>query len=134
MCQIHHKKLWNDIIFQIFIVWFKSLNHDLNHWFKSCYLNQSTLVGTHYEERYTALTVKHPPSQIVWGARMTAGLYFLPPWTTMNGEKYDNLLKSKFELHMRVHNCDIFKHDGAPCHQSKIVKNFEKQKCSQRLE
>ena len=37
----------------------------------------------------------------------TAGLYFLPPGTTMNDEKYMNLLKSKLELHMTVHNCQI---------------------------
>jgi len=46
----------------------------------------------------------------------------------MNGEKYVNLLKSKVELHMRVHNCDIFIHDGAPCHRSKVVKNFLQKK------
>jgi len=66
--------------------------------------------------------------------RGTAGLYFLPPGITMNGEKYVNLLKSKLELHMRVHNCDIFMHDGAPCHRSKVVKNFLEQKRIQRLE
>ena len=52
----------------------------------------------------------------------------------MNGERYVNLLKSKLELHMRVHNCDIFMHDGAPCHQNKVVKNFVEQKPIQRLQ
>ena len=42
----------------------------------------------------------------------------------MNGVKYVSLLKSKLELYMRVHNFDIFIHDGAPCHRSKVVKNL----------
>ena len=72
-----------------------------------------------------------------YGARClqgTAGLYFLPPGTTMNGEKYVNLLKSKLELHMKVHNCKIFMHNGAPCHRSKVVVNFMEQKRIQMLE
>ena len=84
-----------------------------------------------YEEKYTVPTVKHPPSQMVWGAMSsmgTAELYFLPPGTTINGEKYLNLLKSKLELHMTVHNCQIFMHDGTPCHRSKLVKKFLEQK------
>ena len=52
----------------------------------------------------------------------------------MNGEKYVNLHRSKLELHMRVHNCNIFMHDGAPCHQSKVVKNFLEQKRIRRLD
>jgi len=52
----------------------------------------------------------------------------------MNGEKYVNLLKSKLGFHMRVHNCDIFLHDGAPCRRSKVVKNFLEQKRMQKLE
>ena len=52
----------------------------------------------------------------------------------MNGEKYVNLLKRKLELHMRVHHCKIFMHDGAPCHRSKVVKKFLEQKRIQMLE
>ena len=64
----------------------------------------------------------------------TAGLYFLPPGTTMNGEKYLNLLKSKLELYMTVHNFQIFMHDGVPCHRSKLVKKFLEEKSIQMLE
>jgi len=42
-----------------------------------------------------------------------AGLFFLDPGTTMNGKKYLELMKEKLELHMAVHNCEIFMHDGA---------------------
>jgi len=88
------------------------------------------LVGTRYGKKYTTRTAKHP--LVKWyGERCPSGGQldvFLPPGTAMNGEKYVNLLKSKVELHMRVHNCDIFIHDGAPCHRSKVVKNFLQKK------
>ena len=56
------------------------------------------------------------------------GLYFLPPKKTMNEENYANLLKSKFELHISVHKCQIFMHDKASCHRSKMVKKFLEEK------
>ena len=83
--------------------------------------------GKRYDEKYTMATMKHPPSQMVWGAMScngTAGHYFLTPGTTMNGQKYVELLKDKLEMHMEIHNCTTFMHDGAPCHRSKIVTEF----------
>ena len=58
----------------------------------------------------------------------TAGLFFLPTGTTMNGQRYLDLLKNKLELHMAVHNCTVFMQDGAPCHRAKIVTQFLKSK------
>ena len=52
----------------------------------------------------------------------------------MNGETYVCLLKSKLECQMKVHNCGIFMHDNAPCHQSKVGKKFLKQKPNQMSE
>ena len=46
----------------------------------------------------------------------------------MNDKKYVDLLKDKLELHMNVHNCNIFMQDGTPCHRSKIVSEFLKEK------
>lgn len=83
--------------------------------------------GERFNDRYTVMTMKHPPSQMIWGAMSvhgTAGLFFLEKNTTMNGDKYLQLLKDKLELHMGVHNCSIFMHDGAPCHTSKKVKTY----------
>ena len=80
-----------------------------------------------YQEKFTIPTVTHPPSQMIWGAMSangTAGLYFLPPKSTMNGSKYVELLKEKLVIHMQIHNCTIFMHDGAPCHKSKVVQQF----------
>ena len=79
----------------------------------------------------TTPTVKHPPSQMIWGAMSsmgTNGLYFLPPGITMNGEKYVNLFKNKLERRTRVHNCKVFMHDDATCHRGKVVKKFLMQK------
>ena len=93
--------------------------------------------GKRYEEKYTTPTVKHPPSLMVWGAMSamrTASLSFLPPKTTMNGTKYVALLRSKLQLHMSVHNCSIFMHDGAPCHRSKAVVEFLEQENVQVLD
>ena len=83
--------------------------------------------GKRFEDRYTIQTMKHPSSQMIWGAMSksgTAGLYFLPQGTTMNGTKYVELLREKLKLHMYIHQCSIFMHDGAPCHRSKVVQNF----------
>jgi len=93
--------------------------------------------GKRYVERYTTQTMKHPPSVMIWGGMSvngTAGLFFLPPGTTMNGQKYVDLLKEKLEVHMAIHKCNTFMHDGAPCHRSKIVTQFLKSKKIQILD
>jgi len=48
--------------------------------------------------------------------------------------KYLELMKEKLELHMAVHNCEIFMYDGAPCHRAKIVTDFLKTKNINLLE
>ena len=88
-------------------------------------------VGARCEDHYTIQTTKHPPSIMVWeamAAQRTAGRYFLQPGTTMNGTKYLNLLKDKLEIHMMVHDCNVFMHDDAPCHRAKSVKNLLQEK------
>ena len=112
----------------------------VDDWGKVLFSNESTFqqfvvrhkhvrrpVGKRFHPKYTIPTMKHPPSQMIWGAMSkngTAGLYFLTPGTTMNGSKYVELLKNKLLVHMNVHNTIIFMQDGAPCHRSKIVKKF----------
>ena len=79
------------------------------------------------DEKYP--NIKRMPSRMIWKAISfmgLAGLHFLPPGTTMNGEKYVDFLNSKLELLMRTHSCEIFMHDGAPCHRSKVVKKWSK--------
>ena len=85
--------------------------------------------GRRYNEKYTISTKKHLPSQMIWGAMSCSGSavkYFLPPGTTMNGKKYLVVLKDRLKIHLDIHQCRIFKHDGAPCHRSKIVFDFLK--------
>ena len=74
---------------------------------------------------------------MIWGGMPINGmaeLFFLPPGTTMNGQKYVDLLKDKLELHMATHKCKIFMQNGAPCHRSKIVTQFFKSKKIQILD
>ena len=83
--------------------------------------------GKCFDERYTIPTVKHPPSQMVWGAMSkngVAALSFLPPGTNINRPKYVQRLSEKLKLHLQVHNCQIFMQNGAPYHRSKVPKNF----------
>ena len=83
--------------------------------------------GTRFIEKYTISTMKHPPSQMIWGAiseHGVAGISFLSPGTTTNGPRYVELLAEKLKIHMAVHSCTIFMQDGAPCHRSKVAMTF----------
>jgi len=83
--------------------------------------------GTRFNETNKISTMKHPPSQMIWGAiseHGVAGFSFLPPGTTMNGPRYVEFLAEKLKIHVAVHNCTIFMQDGAPCHRSKVAKTF----------
>ena len=94
-------------------------------------------VGKRFDEKYTAATMKHLPSQMIWGAMSCfgpSGLYFIPPNTTMNGPRYLELLKEKLKLHMDIHKCTIFMQDGTPCHRSKVATDFLKKNNISMLE
>ena len=122
----------------------KSADWSEKQWGKVLFSDESTIqqfgtrkqqvrrpVGTRFEDRYTVATMKHPPSVMIWGAMSsngTAGLFFLPKGTTMNGARYLEMLQEKLQLHMVVHKCTTFMQDGAPCHGSKIVSEFLKKK------
>ena len=74
---------------------------------------------------------------MIWGAMPvngTAALYFLPAGVTINGSRYVNLLREKLQLHMAVHQCSVFMHDGAPSHRSKVVQSFLDQQRINMLE
>jgi transposase len=78
-----------------------------------------------YKHRYTIPTVKHSASVMVWGcfsgSKGRGGLYFLPQNTTMNGQRYKNVLENHLLPFMRIHGSSWFLQDGAPCHKSKLV-------------
>jgi len=54
----------------------------------------------------------------------TAWWYFLPVGIAMNDSRQVSLLREKLQLRMTVHQSTLFMNDGAPCHQSKVVKSF----------
>ena len=118
----------------------KHVDWSVKDWKKVLFLNESTFqqftvrknhVCRHVRERFNAKynisTVKHPPTQIIWDAMSangTTGIYFLKLHTTMNGAKHAEMLRDKLPTHMAIHQSLIFRHNGAPCHQSQIVKQF----------
>ena len=64
---------------------------------------------------------------MIWGTkslRGAAGLWFIPPNTTMTGPKYVVLLKQKLKLLMHVHGCTVLMQDGAQYHWSKVATEF----------
>ena len=87
--------------------------------------------NSRYKARYVLPTVKHPITIMIWGsitARGRAGLWFLPPKTTMNATRYLDLLTEKLPDWMQRRQTSIFQQDGAPCHTAKCVKAwFDKQ-------
>ena len=79
-------------------------------------------VGARYDDRYTLATVKHPPSVGAMSTKGTAGLFFLPTGTTMNGARYLDVQKNKlpfqgcFKLIKCVENISNLKTDGINLH------------------
>ena len=83
--------------------------------------------GKRFDDKYTISSMKHPPSQMVWGAMCrngVAALSFLPPGTTMNGPKYVQMLLEKLKLHMQVRNCKIFMQDAPLATVPKLQRTF----------
>jgi hypothetical protein len=78
-----------------------------------------------YKQKYAVVNVKHSASVMVWGCFSGIGgrgsLYFLPPKTTMKGDRYMEMLKEKLLFWMNYHKVSHFPQDSAPCHKSKKV-------------
>ena len=81
-----------------------------------------------YHRRFTCKTVRHPQSLMIWGAFSgaggKAGLEFVPKGVTMTGRRYKMILVKHLARSMEEHGCQIFMHDGAPCHTAKIIKSY----------
>ena len=55
--------------------------------------------GKQFNEWYTTQSMKHPPSIMIWGGMSVnrmAGLFFLPPGMTMNGQKFVDLRRTSW--------------------------------------
>jgi transposase len=84
-----------------------------------------------FAPEFTFKTVKHPPKIMVWGCfswRGRGGIEFLKTGEMMNGLRYRQLLEEKLEFFMDRHGCTHFLQDGAPCHRSKIVTAWFRQR------
>jgi hypothetical protein len=81
-----------------------------------------------FDTKYTAKTVKHPASVIVWGCFSAnlgrEGIYFLPKNVTMNSEWYEQVLEDHLLPSMLMHRSEFFLQDRAPCHASKKINVF----------
>jgi len=77
------------------------------------------------DPRYLHLTVKHPPSVMIWGSFSGGmgrrGIHFLPKNVTMNGDCYIEVLQSHTLNFYEIGDCNLFMQDNAPCHKAKKV-------------
>jgi transposase len=81
-----------------------------------------------YKHKFVLKTVKHSESVMIWGCfrgkKGHGGLYFLPKNCKMNEERCKNVLNKHLLPSMKKHKATFFLQDGAPCHTSKLVKNY----------
>ena len=64
---------------------------------------------------------------MIWGcisAKGRGGLWFLPKNATINSSVYLGIVEEKVPDWMAMRNCELFQHDGAPAHSSKVVRNW----------
>ena len=84
-------------------------------------------VGARYDARYCLPRVKHSPSVMIWGTIASSGrgaLWFLPKNRTINACLYREILADKLQTWLDIRGCQIFQHDGAPCHMATSVRSW----------
>lgn len=86
---------------------------------------------------YTQKTIKHAPYVMVWGCfshKCRGALSLLPPRTSVNKEKYLEILQEKLPIFMNICETSIFQHDKATPHMAKIVSQWLEQQQIEVLE
>ena len=81
--------------------------------------------------QFTRKMVKHPAKVMVWACfswRGRGAIVFLKKGEMMNGQRYRQILEEKLEMFMHQHGTTHFLQDGAPCHRSKIVSSWFKER------
>jgi hypothetical protein len=71
--------------------------------------------------------VKQAKKIMVWGCFAATGrgsLLFIPQGVTVNAARYKEILASKLETTMTIHNCTVFQHDSAPAHTARLVSDW----------
>jgi len=79
------------------------------------------------DPKYCALTVKHPPSLMVWGAFGYGGkgpLVVLQKNVMVNQQVYLNILEEHLGECFANSGAEILQHDGAPAHRAHSIKNW----------
>jgi transposase len=88
--------------------------------------------SSRYKQKFTVVNVKHSVNVMVWACFSGQGgrgsIFFLPPKTTMNSDRYMAMLNEKLFPFMQIHGATHFLQDGAPCHTSKKVMAFLREK------
>jgi transposase len=84
-----------------------------------------------FDPKFTRKRVKHPQKVMAWACfswKGRGGLDFLKNGEMMNGVRYRQVLEDKLERFMGLHGTTHFLQDGAPCHRSKIVSEWFKER------
>lgn len=79
------------------------------------------------DPKYTAKSVKHPPSLMVWGAFSYGGLadlHIFPKGQSVTKDVYLSLLENQLANCFAATGAEVLQQDGAPCHTAHIVKNW----------
>jgi hypothetical protein len=88
--------------------------------------------SSRYKQKFTVVNVKHSVNVMVWACFSGQGgrgsIFFLPPKTTMNSDRYMAMLDDKLFPFMEMHGTTHFVQDGVPCHTSKKVMAFLREK------
>jgi hypothetical protein len=80
-----------------------------------------------FDPKFTRKRVLHPPKVMAWGGfswRERGGLEFLKPGEIMNWTRYRQILEDKLDFFMNQHGTTHFLQGRAPCHRSKVVKDW----------
>lgn len=120
--------------------WRKVLFSDESHFLvqgqRSRFVRKSEnekLTTQHFDQ-----TVKHPIKKMFWGCFSYKGTGSLVPIEgMMNSEKYKNLLEQKLENELRKLDANgqaLFQQDSAPCHVSKVMRQYFTEKKIRCLE
>ena len=115
--------------------WKKVMFSDESH-FELRFGNQNFLCrrpkgSDRFDPKFTRKRVKHPQKVMAWACfswKGRGGLEFLQSGEMMNGARYKKVLEDKLELFMHSHGTTHFLQDGAPCHRSKIVTEWFKER------
>jgi transposase len=84
-------------------------------------------VGKSFDPKFTLPTIKKYEYLMVWGCfgkRGRGRLHFIPKGTTVNAEKYVEILREKLRPALEAQGASVFQQDNAPCHAARLAKAF----------